>query len=425
MAARPITMEAFIGQPPCPGCQELELLCADLKGALGEQVQCVLRKGGAGRERMAELGLKVVPAVVIENLIRIEGICPSRETLWKALREFGLKEYEREPSIMHLEDVTIEGFKSFSEPTSMSFQPGIGVIIGNNGVGKSNILDAIVWTLGENDLVKLRLLEREELFFAGNKVYPPASRVRVELVFKEGPVEKSPEIRLVRTVSRDGQETWQVQGETVSPAVYRKKLKALGLVDSVNTIIRQEQINDLLTLLPADRLHWIQGLAGKKTADSLPEELMTETDPLFQRYLRYLFPEGEGRLLIVEGKKGKGLEVEVAVKGKLVRRGHQLSGGEKAITSLALKLALFERLPSPFYLLDEVEPALDYLNHKSMQALLKELAAKKHLIMVTHLRSTIALANTLHGVRTRMDGSSFMKFYFVMNERLLRLYKCC
>ena len=66
---------------------------------------------------------------------------------------------------MHLEDVTIEGFKSFSEATSMSFQPGIGVIIGNNGVGKSNILDAIVWTLGENDLAKLRLLEREELFF--------------------------------------------------------------------------------------------------------------------------------------------------------------------------------------------------------------------------------------------------------------------
>ena len=326
---------------------------------------------------------------------------------------------------MHLEDVTIEGFKSFSEATSMSFQPGIGVIIGNNGVGKSNILDAIVWTLGENDLAKLRLLEREELFFAGNKAYPAASRVRVELVFKEGPEKKSPEIRLVRTVTRDGQETWQVQGEAGSPAAYRKKLKALGLVDAVKTIIRQEQINDLLTLLPADRLRWIQGLNGKKATDSLPQELMAETDPLFQRYLHYLFPEGEGRLLIVNGKKGEGLEVEVAVKGKLVRRGHQLSGGEKAITSLALKLALFERLRSPFYLLDEVEPALDYLNHKSMQALLKELAAKKHLIMVTHLRSTIALANTLHGVRTRMDGSSFMKFYFVMDERLLRLYKCC
>ncbi len=88
----PVQLEAFIGEPPCPGCQELEQLCAELKGSLGERVHCVLHKGGDGKERMAELGLKVVPAIVIESLIRIEGISPSRETLWKALREFGLKE---------------------------------------------------------------------------------------------------------------------------------------------------------------------------------------------------------------------------------------------------------------------------------------------------------------------------------------------
>ena len=90
--SRPVRLEAFIGEPPCPGCQELEQLCAELKASSGEQVHCVLYKGIGGKERMAELGLKVVPAIVIENLIRIEGICPSRETLWKALREFGLKE---------------------------------------------------------------------------------------------------------------------------------------------------------------------------------------------------------------------------------------------------------------------------------------------------------------------------------------------
>lgn len=326
---------------------------------------------------------------------------------------------------MFLEDVTIEGFKSFSEPTQMSFQPGIGVIMGNNGVGKSNILDAIVWALGENALSKLRLLEKEELFFAGNKVYPPAKQVRVELVFRENPEKNAPEFKLVRTVSRDGQETYQVQGKTVGLVAYKKRLKTEELADTLKTIIRQEQINDLLSLLPSDRLRWISGLLGKKGLDNLPEELMEHTDSLFQRYLHYLFPEGEGRLRIVNGKKGQGLEVEVAVKGRNIRRAHQLSGGEKSITSLALKLALFDRLRSPFYLLDEVEPALDYLNHKSMQALLKELAVKKQLVMVTHLRSTIELANTLHGVRSRPDGSSFMKFYFVMNERLLRLYKCC
>ncbi len=297
--------------------------------------------------------------------------------------------------------------------------------MGNNGVGKSNILDAIVWALGENALSKLRLLEKEELFFAGNKVYPPAKQARVELVFKEGPEKNAPELKLVRTVGRDRQETYQVQGKTVGLAAYKKRLKTEELADALKTIIRQEQINDMLSLLPSDRLRWISSLNGKKGLEPLPEALMRETDPLFQRYLHYLFPEGEGCLRVANGEKGQGLEVEVAVKGKNIRRAHQLSGGEKSITSLALKLALFDRLRSPFYLLDEVEPALDYINHKSMQALLKELAVKKQLIMITHLRSTIELANTLHGVRSRPDGSSFMKFYFVMNERLLRLYKCC
>ena len=90
-----------------------------------------------------------------------------------------------------------------------------------------------------------------------------------------------------------------------------------------------------------------------------------------------------------------------------------------------MKLAVFHQLESPFFLLDEVEPSLDYTNHKSMQVFLKDVATNKQLIMITHLRSTIQLANTVHGVRTRWDGSSFMKFYFVMDERLLRLYKCC
>ena len=129
------------------------------------------------------------------------------------------------------------------------------------------------------------------------------------------------------------------------------------------------------------------------------------------------------RLISENGKRG--LEIQANLPGNRHRRAHQLSGGEKAITSLALKLAVFQELDSPFYLLDEVEPSLDYTNHKSMQAFLKDVAATKQLVMITHLRSTIELANTLHGVRTRFDGSSFMKFYFVMDERLLRLYKCC
>ena len=74
---------------------------------------------------------------------------------------------------IYIEDINITGFKSFSEKTGMSFKPGIGVIVGNNGVGKSNILDAIVWALGENDLERIRCYEHDELYFAGSKEYSP------------------------------------------------------------------------------------------------------------------------------------------------------------------------------------------------------------------------------------------------------------
>lgn len=324
-----------------------------------------------------------------------------------------------------LEDVNIEGFKSFSELTEMSFQPGISVIIGNNGVGKSNILDAIVWALGEDDLTRLRCHDKEELFFFGSKDYPPASRVRVELIFKRGTKRKAPAVRLVREMTKGGRDTYWVQDEPHQREHYQQELINLKLPHSLKSIIRQEQINDMLMLDPWQRFRWVEDLLSTDRTENLAEGIHKEIDPLFRQYLDFLFPQGEGQLKVLEQDGRNGLEIEVTLPGNRRRKAHQLSGGEKSVTSLALKLAIFGQLYNPFYLLDEVEPSLDYTNHKSMQALLKTLALKKQLIMITHLRSTIQLANTVHGVRTRWDGSSFMKFYFVMNERLLRLYKCC
>ncbi|UCF82551.1 MAG: AAA family ATPase [Desulfobacteraceae bacterium] len=326
---------------------------------------------------------------------------------------------------MHLEDVYIEGFKSFSQRTSMGFQPGIGVIIGNNGVGKSNILDAIVWAMGENDLTKLRCLEQHELFFSGSKDYPPADKIRVELNFKESKEKESPAIRLVREMKKESQEAYWVQDNSLPREKYLQELVNLKLPHALKSIIRQEQINDMLFLDPRHRFRWVEELLSVDTTDSLRQKIREDIDPLFRQYLDFLFPLGQGKVDVLDQNGRQGLEIEITLPGNRKRKSHQLSGGEKSVTSLALKLAVFEQLDSPFYLLDEVEPSLDYTNHKSMQALLKTLAQKKQLIMITHLRSTIQLANTVHGVRTRWDGSSFMKFYFVMDERLLRLYKCC
>ncbi len=326
---------------------------------------------------------------------------------------------------MHLEEVNIEGFKSFSENTNMGFQPGIGVIIGNNGVGKSNILDAIVWAMGEDDIGRLRCYKRDELFFGGSKTYLPAERVRVELLFKEGSAKDSTVFKLSRNMSRNGRSRFRVEDKPCSRADFRRKLDSLKLGHSLKTIIRQEEINDLIQLAPHKRFSAIRNLLALKSEADLVKQIQDHVTPLFYRYMSYLMPLAEVHLDVLLEKGRRGIEIEITLSGNRVRRAHQLSGGEKAITSLALKLAVFHLLDSQFYLLDEVEPSLDYTNHKSMQAFLKDVAADKQLIMITHLRSTIDLAHTVHGVRTRFDGSSFMKFYFLMDERLLRLYKCC
>jgi len=326
---------------------------------------------------------------------------------------------------MHLEDVNVQGFKSFSQKTQMSFQPGISVIIGNNGVGKSNILDAVVWAMGENDILKMRCHKPAELFFVGSKDSPPAERIRVGLKFKQGTEKNAPGVHVVRELTRGGDSFYFIDGTAVDLSDYRKRLAEFNLDDALKTIIKQEQINDILMMDPVQRRRRIARLIDIKNEAEFETRITAEIAPKFESYLQYLFPEGSGALQSVSRNGAMGLDIEVNLRGDRKRKAHQLSGGEKSVTSLALQLAVFGQLKSPIFLLDEVEPALDYTHHKSMQALLKSLAENKQLIMITHLRSTIQLANTVHGIRTRIDGSSFMKFYFVMDERLLRLYKCC
>jgi len=326
---------------------------------------------------------------------------------------------------MHLEDVVIEGFKSFSQETHMRFQPGINVFIGNNGVGKSNILDAVVWALGENSLQRLRCYQPGDLFFAGDGSLPPASRIKVHLTFREGPGKNAAARNVSREMTRDGFNKYTIGDDDLSESDFRRQLSALHLDKSLETIIRQEQINDLLQLTPRGRFGAVCSFMDLDPAKDLPPDLKEKIARRLNQYLAYLMP-GTGIELETISQKGfNEIDLRLSMPGGRELRSHQLSGGQKAVTSLALKLALFEQLQSPFYLLDEVEPSLDYSHHKSMQAFLKDISARTQLIMITHLRATIDLADSVHGVRTRPDGSSFMKFYFVMDEKLLRLYKCC
>ncbi|AGF72815.1 chromosome segregation protein SMC [Corynebacterium halotolerans] len=126
----------------------------------------------------------------------------------------------------------------------------------------------------------------------------------------------------------------------------------------------------------------------------------------FPKVFDTLFPGGEGRLILTEPDDllTTGIEVEARPPGKKVKRLSLLSGGEKSLTALAMLVAIFRARPSPFYVMDEVEAALDDVNLRRLIALFEELRRDSQLIVITHQKPTMDVANVLYGVTMRGDG---------------------
>ena len=119
-----------------------------------------------------------------------------------------------------------------------------------------------------------------------------------------------------------------------------------------------------------------------------------------------LFPGGEGRLVLTdpEDMLTTGIEVEARPPGKKVKRLSLLSGGERSLTAMALLVAIFRARPSPFYVLDEIEAALDDVNLRRLIPLMEELRETSQLIVITHQKPTMEVADALYGVSMRGDG---------------------
>ena len=119
-----------------------------------------------------------------------------------------------------------------------------------------------------------------------------------------------------------------------------------------------------------------------------------------------LFPGGEGRLVLTdpEDMLTTGIEVEARPPGKKVKRLSLLSGGERSLTAMALLVAIFRARPSPFYVLDEIEAALDDVNLRRLILLMEELRETSQLIVITHQKPTMEVADALYGVSMRGDG---------------------
>ena len=163
-----------------------------------------------------------------------------------------------------------------------------------------------------------------------------------------------------------------------------------------------DQVQDLKAS-KADLLRIVQDV------DRLVQEAFTaafaETRKQFEHVFGVLFPGGQGDLVLTdpEDMLSTGIEIEARPAGKKVKRLSLLSGGERSLAAIAFLVAIFKARPSPFYVMDEVEAALDDMNLTRLLTIFKELQETSQLIVITHQKRTMEIADALYGVTMR-DG---------------------
>ena len=128
----------------------------------------------------------------------------------------------------------------------------------------------------------------------------------------------------------------------------------------------------------------------------------------FERLVGELFPGGEGRLILTDPADplASGIEIEASPGRKRVRRISLLSGGERSLTAMAYLFAIFTARPSPFYLMDEVEPALDDVNLHRFLRLIEGFASASQVLIVTHQKRTMEIADMMYGISLNRDGTT-------------------
>lgn len=166
-----------------------------------------------------------------------------------------------------------------------------------------------------------------------------------------------------------------------------------------------EQLADL-TQTRADLLTIIEELDERMQTIFLAA--FEDTKTAFGEVFPILFPGGTGSISLTdpENPLTTGIEVSVRPVGKKIERLSLLSGGERSLAAVALLTAIFKARPSPFYILDEVEAALDDANLGRLLGVFEQLRASSQLIVITHQKRTMEIADALYGVSMRQDGVS-------------------
>src|SRR5882757_118388 len=166
---------------------------------------------------------------------------------------------------MYLKALKLHGFKSFADPTTLRFEPGVTAVVGPNGCGKSNIADSIRWVLGEQSAKALRGGKMQDIIFEGADTRKAASMCEVSLLLTECEKQLGSEfheIEITRRVHRDGQSEYAFNGQTCRLKDIQKLFMDTGVGRTSYSIMAQGQIDQILSSKPEERRAVFEEAAG-------------------------------------------------------------------------------------------------------------------------------------------------------------------
>ena len=166
---------------------------------------------------------------------------------------------------MYLKSLTLKGFKSFAQPTTFAFEPGVTAVVGPNGSGKSNVVDALAWVMGEQGAKSLRGGKMEDVIFAGTSTKGPLGRAEVILTIDNSdgalPIDYT-EVTISRTLFRNGGSEYAINGDACRLLDVQELLSDSGLGREMHVIVGQGQLDSVLRATPEERRGFIEEAAG-------------------------------------------------------------------------------------------------------------------------------------------------------------------
>ena len=212
---------------------------------------------------------------------------------------------------MHLKSLTLKGFKSFAQPTTFVFEPGVTCIVGPNGSGKSNVVDALAWVMGEQGAKTLRGGKMEDVIFAGTSTRGPLGRAEVQLTIDNSdgalPIEYA-EVTISRTLFRNGSSEYAINGESCRLLDVQELLSDSGLGREMHVIVGQGRLDTVLQASPEDRRGFIEEAAGILKHRRRKEKTLRKLDAMETNLTRLSDLAGEIRRQL----KPLGRQAEIA-----------------------------------------------------------------------------------------------------------------